>query len=137
MQEWCWYIIIWYPQIYMICTIIININTKKHLYYLKLLFKKPSKHKQLNLITHNQSSLMPSWNIDNLAIYSTNAPNLRSFLACILETRVDWVCGARGAGNPTSLNVKSKGRESCECGAVWLRGPGSMVVWWSASPWYG
>ena len=27
------------------------------------------------------------------------------------------------------LNVKAKGRAWCACGVVWLRDPGSMVVW--------
>ena len=41
----------------------------------------------------------------SLCSYSS-APGLRWFL----ETRVVWVCWVRGAGNLTTLNVKSKER---------------------------
>ena len=63
------------------------------------------------------------------SLCSYSAPRLRWFLASIREARVVWVCEVRGDGNLTTLNVKSKGYASCACGAVWLRGPGSMVVW--------
>ena len=62
------------------------------------------------------------------SLCSYSAPGLRWFLAEIRKTRVVWVCGVRGAGNLTTLNVKSKGHASCACDAVWFRGPGSMVV---------
>ena len=50
------------------------------------------------------------------SLCSYSVPELRWFLASILETRVVWVCGMRGAGNLTTLNVKSKRRASCGCG---------------------
>ena len=38
------------------------------------------------------------------------------------------MCGVRGAGNLTTLNVKLKGHASCTCDAVWLRGIHGGVV---------
>ena len=56
------------------------------------------------------------------SLCSYSAPELRWFLASILETRAVWVCGVRGAGNLTTLKFTSKG-------AGGLRDAGSMVVW--------
>ena len=68
------------------------------------------------------------------SLCSYSAPGLRWFLASNLEASAVWACRVRGAGNLTTLKLTSKGRAPCECGAGRLRDPGSMMVWWLASP---